>query len=62
MSRIFLTIIGFISRLFRHDLKNGSKMETLQDFQENINVGLLLLAQIGVLILVVLVVVSLLND
>ncbi|PIB28405.1 hypothetical protein BFP77_09515 [Maribacter sp. 4U21] len=62
MGRIFLTVIGYITRLFTGDLKNNSKKDTLIDFQENINIALLLLARIGILIIIGIVIVKIIQS
>ncbi len=62
MGRIFLTVIGYITRLFTGNLKNNSKKDTLIDFQENINIALLLLARIGILIIIGIVIVKIIQS
>jgi hypothetical protein len=62
MGRIFLTVIGYITRLFTGDLKNNSKKETLIDFQESMNIALLLLARIGILIIIGIVIVKIVQS
>ncbi len=62
MGRTFLTVIGYITRLFTGDLKNNSKKDTLIDFQENINIALLLLARIGILIIIGIVTVKIIQS